>query len=212
MSKAFLIAALDFSKAPGNEFHEWQDQEHIPERLAVPGFINGQRWVGAGDPKISVNTYDLENLDVLTSAPYLTFAYENASVRSKRMTGMYMRLMRVAAEQVAPGNEIQPDGAQALLFNAMNIPTEHEADFNAWYTQEHLPALAKVPGTLCARFFRSGDERSSHRYVAVYHLTAPEVPDSPAWRKAADTPWSARMRPHFQDRVRIVCRRYVSAN
>lgn len=209
MSKAFLIAALDFSKAPGNEFHEWQDQEHIPERLRVPGFINGQRWVGADDPKISVNTYDLESLEVLTSAPYLAFAYEKSSACSKRMIGLCTRLMRVAAEQVAPGDELQPDGAGVLLFNAMNIAPEHEADFNAWYTQEHLPALTKVPGTLCARFFRSGDERSTHRYVAAYHLTGPEVPDSPAWRKAADTPWSARVRPHFRDRVRIICRRYV---
>ena len=212
MSKAMLIAAIDFSKVPASEFHEWQDKEHIPERLAVPGFISAQRWIGATDPNVSVNTYDLESLDVLKSPPYLAFFGDKSSALSKRIIAQCTRLMRVAANQVAPGDAIQPDGAQALLFNAMNIPAEHDADFNAWYLQEHLPALSAIPGVLCARFFRSEGERSTHRYVVMYHMTAPELPDSPAWRKAADTPWSDRVRPYFRDRVRLVCRRYVPAN
>ena len=211
MAKGFLIAALNFADVPGHEFHEWQDQEHIPERLAVPGFINAQRWIGADDPKISVNTYDLESLEVLKAPEYLAFSYENSSAWSKRVIGNCKRLMRVAADQIAPGDAIQPEGAGALLFNALNILAEHDAEFHAWYTQEHLPALATVPGTLCARFFRSGDTRSTHRYLAAYHLTTTDVPDSSAWRKAADTPWSARVRPHFRDRVRIICRRYAPA-
>src|SRR5687768_87505 len=93
MAKGFLIAALNFSKVAGNEFNDWQDQEHIPERLAVPGFINAQRWIGATDPKISVNTYDLESLDVLERPQYLAFAYENASAWSKRIIGQCARLM-----------------------------------------------------------------------------------------------------------------------
>ena len=29
----------------------------------------------------------------------------------------------------------------------MNVAPEAEEDFNAWYDEEHLPALAGVPGT-----------------------------------------------------------------
>jgi hypothetical protein len=209
MTKALLMAAVDFSNVDEQDFHAWQDQEHIPERLAVPGFINGQRWVGADNPKISVNTYDLENLAVLESAPYLAFAYDNASAWTKRLSPSFRRLMRSTANQLAPGDAIQPDGAQALLFNAMNIPAEHDADFNAWYLQEHLPALSKIPGVLSGRFFRSEGERSTHRYIVMYHMTAPDLPDTPEWRKAADTPWSDKVRPYFRDRVRMVCRRYT---
>ena len=36
----------------------------------------------------------------------------------------------------------------------MNIAPEHEAEFNEWYDKEHIPALAAVPGVLCARRFR----------------------------------------------------------
>ena len=72
MAKGILVAAMDFSAAPEDEFHDWYDLEHVPERLRVPGFLSGDRWIGATNPKISVATYDLDNVGVLKSPPYLT--------------------------------------------------------------------------------------------------------------------------------------------
>jgi hypothetical protein len=40
-------------------------------------------------------------------------------------------------------------------------------------------------------------------------LDSPEVTQSDAWKTAVDTPWSARVRPHFRDHLRILTRRYV---
>jgi hypothetical protein len=45
----------------------------------------------------------------------------------------------------------------------------------------------------------------------MYHLTNPDVSSSDAWKKAANTPWTERMRPHFRDLLRISCKRYVRA-
>ena len=92
----------------------------------------------------------------------------------------------------------------------MNVAPEAEADFNAWYDEEHLPALARMPGTLAARRYRSVEAGGgSHRYVALYHLEAPAVTQSAAWKAAIDTPWSAKVRPHFRDRIRILAHHYV---
>jgi len=52
---------------------------------------------------------------------------------------------------------------------------------------------------------------ATQRYVALYHFASPEVPNSAKWRKAADTPWTLRLRPHFRDVVRFDCRRYRHA-
>jgi hypothetical protein len=100
-----------------------------------------------------------------------------------------------------------------MLFFAMNPVPEAEADFNAWYDQEHVPALAAVPGCLSARRFRIRNAASegNHRYLALYHLSSPEVQTSEAWRKAVDTPWTHRIRPQTRDRLRIVLRRYSRA-
>ena len=45
--------------------------------------------------------------------------------------------------------------------------------------------------------------------VAIYHLESPDVARSTAWRAAVDTPWTARVVPHFRDRIRILTHRYV---
>jgi len=84
MAKGILIAAMDFSAAPEDEFHDWYDLEHIPERLRVPGFLNADRWIGTENPKISVATYDLDNVGVLHSPPYLAVGGENGSPWTKR--------------------------------------------------------------------------------------------------------------------------------
>lgn len=206
MAKGILLAAFDYSGAAEDEFNDWYDLEHIPERERVPGFLMCQRWIG--DAKTSIATYDLESPDVLKSAPYRAIAYENLSVWSKRVTAQCKRLLRFEGVQTLPGDKVGPGDAGALLFNAMNVDPAHEADFNAWYDQEHIPALAAVPGCLMARRFRATD-KGSHKYLAVYHLTGVEVQESAAWKKAVDTPWSARIRPHYTDRVRLVGRRYV---
>lgn len=210
MAKGLLLAAFDFSTANADEFHDWYDLEHIPERQQVPGFGACERWLGEEEPTLSVATYDLDSLSVMQSAPYKAIAYDNLSPWSKRIGGLCTRLLRFEGTQVTPGDAAAPEGAGALLVNAMNVTPEGEADFNAWYDEEHLPALGAVPGTLAARRYVSGpDPDMSHRYVAIYHLKAPEVTRSEAWKAAVDTPWSARVRPHFRDRLRLLTTRYA---
>lgn len=209
MAKGLLLAAFDFSTAHADEFHDWYDLEHVPERERVPGFLSCERWIDSANPKRAVATYELESVEVMRSAAYRAIAYENLSVWSKRVTGMCTRLIRFEGEQILPGNVVAAKGAGALLVNAMNVVPEHEADFNAWYNEEHVPALAKVPGVKAARRFRSTEKDGSQRYIALYHLDAVEVQASAAWKAAIDTPWSAKLRPHFRDHLRIISRRYV---
>ena len=209
MAKGILIAAMDFSGVAADEFHDWYDLEHIPERRRVPGFLACARWIGADNPKISVATYELDNVDVLKGAAYRAIGGANLSVWSKRVTARVEMLMRYEGEQILPGDQTAPEGAEALLLNAMSVAPEHEHEFNEWYNSEHIPALAAVPGTLSARRYRGSG--AAQKYVAVYHLASPEVQASAAWKAAANTPWTDRMRPHFRDHLRIVSRRYTRA-
>ena len=212
MPRGLLIAAFDFSTAAADEFHDWYDLEHIPERRAVPGFISCERWIGADQPTYSVATYDLDTLGVLQSAPYRAIAYDNLSVWSKRVTAKCKRLLRFEGSRITPGNDASPENAGALLLNAMNVTPEAEADFNAWYDQEHIPALLAVPGTLAARRFKAeGTTGGTHRYVAIYHFTSPDVPRGEAWKQAANSAWTDRLRPHFRDHLRILTKRYARA-
>ena len=210
MAMGLLVAGFDASPVDQGEFNDWYDTEHVPERRAVQGFINCERWVGAENPRISIATYDLQSLDVLQSEAYRAIAGENLSPWSKRVVGKAKRLCRFEAEQKAPGDVAAPEGAGGLLFFAMNVEPEAEADFNAWYDEEHVPRLSAVPGCLSARRFRivKAVSEGSHRYLALYHLASPEVCSSKAWEEAAVTLWTVKIRPHTRDRMRIVLRRY----
>jgi hypothetical protein len=39
MAKGTLIAAMKIGRAAEDEFHDWCDTEHLPERQRVPGFL-----------------------------------------------------------------------------------------------------------------------------------------------------------------------------
>jgi hypothetical protein len=210
MAKGALIAAMDFSNVDAGEFNDWYDTEHVPERQRVPGFLTLQRWIGAENPRLSVATYDLENLAVLQSPGYRAIGGANLSPWSKRVTAKVERVLRYEGEQTLPGDATAPTNAGGLLLVGMTPGAEVEAAFNTWYDKEHVPALAGVRGVLCARRFRTSG--SGPKYVALYHLTAPEVVESADWKQAsASTPMPQHVRDQISDRLRLVCRNYLRA-
>ena len=43
---------VDVAEEHDDEFNRWYDEEHIPERLAIPGVLNAARYVAVrGEPK-----------------------------------------------------------------------------------------------------------------------------------------------------------------
>jgi hypothetical protein len=207
MAKGTLIAAMKVGQAAEDEFHDWYDTEHLPERQRVPGFLVCQRWVGVDDPRLSVATYDLDSVATLKNPAYLAIGGENLSPWSRRITARVERLMRFEGDQILPGDQLPPLDAGGLLLNAMNIAPEFEAEFNEWYDKEHIPALGAVPGVLCARRFRGTS--GNRKYVALYHLASPGVQESAEWKHARQSDWTSRLQPLFRDHLRLVCRRYV---
>jgi hypothetical protein len=68
--RGLLLVMIEVDPAHEEEFNRWYDEEHLPERLACPGFLSGRRFVALeGEPKY-LALYDLESLDVLQSPEY----------------------------------------------------------------------------------------------------------------------------------------------
>jgi hypothetical protein len=136
-----------------DEFHDWYDLEHVPERERVPGFRICRRWIGVEDRKVSLATYDLDAVEVLDSPAYKAIGGENLSPWSKRVTGQvrcgYAARATRSCRRSAPAR-----GRRRPPAERHEHRPELEAEFNEWYDKEHIPALAAVPGVLCARRFR----------------------------------------------------------
>lgn len=57
-----------------NGLNDWWTNEHLPERLSIPGFVRARRYFNRDHNKNKTNyltLYDVENLPVLTSPDYM---------------------------------------------------------------------------------------------------------------------------------------------
>jgi hypothetical protein len=201
-----LVAGFHYPDIAADEFDEWYDTEHIPERMGVTGFINAQRWVATDGARTALATYDLTSLDVLRDPAYVVRKGEGRTPWSKRIARKTTLFLRLTAGQIVPGNEAAPVDAGGLLMFATNVAAGAEAEFNAWYDEEHIPLLSRVPGVLSTRRFRT--DQGMQRYVALYHLESPAVATSAPWMKALETPWTAKISPHLSDELHLVFARY----
>jgi hypothetical protein len=61
----------DHEDSVAEVYEQWYLAEHLPERLAVPGFLSARRYeANTGTPRY-FTSYDVESLEVLSSADYL---------------------------------------------------------------------------------------------------------------------------------------------
>ena len=78
-----------------------------------------------------------------------------------------------------------------LLLVIIEVDPAHDAEFNRWYDEEHLPERMACPGFLRGRRFRAS--ANPLKYLALYDLQGPEALESDEYRKMkASSPWRDR--------------------
>jgi len=77
----------------------------------------------------------------------------------------------------------------------VSVPEGSEDDLAAWYTEEHIPMLLKVPGWRRIRRFRltRALDAPGPAFLSVNELAGPEVLEDPGYRAAVSTPWRDRV-------------------
>jgi hypothetical protein len=66
-----LIAWHDVEEGREGEYLDWHSHEHMKERLAIPGFLQGRRYSVVGSGPQFLILYTVRNPDVFTSQTYL---------------------------------------------------------------------------------------------------------------------------------------------
>jgi hypothetical protein len=112
MKRGLLLTLTEPPPGMEEEFNAWYDEEHLPERLAIPGFRSARRWVS---DRTYLATYELDSPEVLQSAAYLA-RYQNQTPWSKRCLGKTVAFKRWACEQVEPGEADPHPAAKGLIF------------------------------------------------------------------------------------------------
>jgi len=71
LGQAATLIWNDVAQEGREQFYEWHDKEHIPERLALPGFRRGRRFIKAGHSPEWLTMYEAVDLSALASPQYL---------------------------------------------------------------------------------------------------------------------------------------------
>ncbi|MEE8291442.1 MAG: DUF4286 family protein [Candidatus Tectomicrobia bacterium] len=194
--KHLLTVYADIPAEIEDDFNNWYNSQHIPERLAISGFHSAVRYESLkGDPKY-LALYELEDASVLETPEYAKLR-ENANDWDKRITPKLQVAARNIYETIFACGDAPNAHTPFLLSVRLDIAPEVEDEFNQWYNEDHLPKLAAVPGVACARRYRSLSGNGT-KYLALYELENDQVMNTEAWSKAVNTEWTLKMRPHLK--------------
>jgi hypothetical protein len=61
----------DIEPAARDEFYEWHNREHMPERVGIPGFRRGRRYVAISGAPEYFNLYEADSPETLAGQDYL---------------------------------------------------------------------------------------------------------------------------------------------
>jgi hypothetical protein len=93
LGKAAIAMWWDISPDVRAEWEEWHTCEHMPERLGIPGFLRGSRWVGFADEGAYFVLYEAAELGIITSGPYLE-RLNNPTPWSRKMMPHHRNMVR----------------------------------------------------------------------------------------------------------------------
>ena len=206
---ALLFVYAEPGSVPDEEFNDWLDNEHVPLRVAVPGFRSWSRWVAVdGERQTYAGIYDLASPGVLTSAPYTDLAQTRTEREEANLAriGLLDRRTYELLEPVYPpkdGDEYDPlkPGPYASIVE-VDVKPEGEEEFNRWYDEEHIPMVTKVPGWLRSRRFvllQSGaigaeaTDAKPLKYLAIHEWEIPPQYESAEMKAAMATEWSKKV-------------------
>jgi hypothetical protein len=90
LGKAAVAMWWDVAPEVRAEWEDWHTREHMPERLSIPGFLRGTRWV-AGNSFFVL--YEVDTPATLTGAAYLE-RLNNPTPWSRRMMPHHRNMVR----------------------------------------------------------------------------------------------------------------------
>jgi hypothetical protein len=142
LGKAAMLLSFDIAPEAIAEHDDWHTHEHMPERLSIPGFLRGTRWIATrGAPRYCV-LYEVRALDVLTSEAYLARLNSPTPWTTKIMPsyrGMRRGLCTVTAS-------FGLGSGHAGVVVRFKPEAGAEAALRKWLVEEALPPLAALRG------------------------------------------------------------------
>ena len=175
------------------EFNRWYREQHFPERLGVPGFLRGRRYLAVQGTPRYFTLYETEGPQVLSSEAYLA-RLNNPTDWTRRVLPTMRDVVRNAYRVVSTAGEREGEGLVTLRLDP--VPGR-EDELRARCQRQVLHEMARLPGVLSAALLEAepiatsvvteerklvGAMAAAPRFLCVCELHDPSVVSDPAWR------------------------------
>lgn len=149
LGKAAMLLSFDVVEEAIPEHDDWHTHEHLAERLSIPGFVRGTRWVSMDEKSRYLVLYEVDELATLQSDAYLE-RLNNPSPWTSKMMRSYRRMTRGLCS--VSGSSGAGIGQIGLLVRFK--PTSGmESSLREWLVNDTLPQLASRRGLGSAHLF-----------------------------------------------------------
>jgi hypothetical protein len=161
----------DVAKDGRRQFYEWHDKEHIPERLAIPGFRRGRRYIRPHHSPEWFTMYEADDLNVVTSPEYLERL--NAPTPATQQTLKYFRNTSRAVCRLA-GSLGSSSGGHMLTMRLQAPDTASEA-LRRLMLDDLFPRALDLTGVVACHLY-AADQSASHTDTAESRTRTFDVP------------------------------------
>lgn len=142
LGKGVMINWTNAALADRPAYDAWHCGEHMPGRLAVPGFLRGRRYIAHEAQRDFLTLYEVADLSVLTGADYLVKA-NNPSALTLATTPVVRDSIR-GISRVRASFGVGTGGAALTL--RIDPQPGRDAGLERFLAQEALPQIAQRVG------------------------------------------------------------------
>jgi hypothetical protein len=154
LGSAAMLLSFDVDAEALEEHDRWHTHEHLPERLSIPGFHRGTRWIATeGRPRYMV-LYEVETLGTLTSEAYLA-RLNNPTPWTAKMMPHYRGMNRGLCAVLGSFGFGQGGTAALIRFTP---EASRAVQLNRWLLEEALPVVPQMPGLGSAHLLQGAQE------------------------------------------------------
>jgi hypothetical protein len=181
LNKGLLLVVMEPPASLEEEFNDWYDTEHFPQRSALPGFETASRWTCVSGWPRWLALYDLTSTAALESEAYRAVSGANSTPWSHRILPRTLGRMRVIAEQLAPGDASGLNPGQVSRLLVARYSSAIVAEREQAIIEIALSTFRALDGVAQLRVFKS--QRAST--LDLWTIAAFDHPISPETLMAA---------------------------
>ena len=143
LGRGAMLLLFDIDAAAVAEHDDWHTHEHMPERLAIPGFLRGSRWSSVSGSPAYLVLYEVAHAEVLRSSAYLE-RLNAPTPWTRKMMASYRGMRRALCRVVETAGAGLGGMARVARFSSRPSLTESA-----------LENLARQPGVAGAALLES---------------------------------------------------------